>query len=314
MLSVVTPTFRRPKEIAELLQNLTLQTRLPVEVIVVDGAPPTETDTERAVRALEGSLPYKVCYLRHPRGTAIQRNAGIDRATGSFVALIDDDVRLEPDFLRSVMDVFDRDCQCEIGGIVGYRTNQHFTHDSAQRWRWYRRLGLLTTFEPGRYDFQTGYPINANLQPPFSGVRQVDFMTTACAVWRRDVFESGLRFDPFFKDYGMLEDAHFALRAGRKWRLLQCGHARCEELSSTNGRVDRRRHGYKCVVNYYYVFKAVAGPLNFGQKVRFWRFQGAELFRIAASVIRRRRSSDIRELTGRLEGILRVARGTAFTR
>ena len=42
-------------------------------------------------------------------------------------------------------------------------------------------------------------------------------MSTSCAVWRREiVVDSGLRFDPFFRDFGVLEDAHFSLRARRK--------------------------------------------------------------------------------------------------
>jgi len=312
MISVVTPTFRRPMEVRELLANLSSQELLPAEVIVVDGAPADEIRTADLVSSLHSSLPFKCRYLRHERGTAIQRNAGIDRADSSLVALIDDDVRLEPDFFRTIYHVFSEDRDQKIGGIVGYRTNQHFNPASVQRWRWYRRLRMLTTFEPGRYDFQTGYPINANMQPPFAGVREVDFMTTSCAVWRREVFDSGLRFDPFFRDYGVLEDAHFSLRAGRNWRLLQCGDARCRELNSANGRPDRRKLGYKYVVNYYYVFRSVAGPLTRRQKMRFWRYQAFELFRVAASAVRRQRASEIGELLGRIEGALSVARGAAF--
>jgi GT2 family glycosyltransferase len=173
-------------------------------------------------------------------------------------------------------------------------------------------LKLLSTYEPGRYDFQSGYPINANMQPPFSGLREVDFMTTACAVWRREVLEEGLRFDEFFCDYGVLEDAHFSLRARRRWKLMQCGDARCVHLASPGGRADRRKIGYKYVVNYYYVFQEAAGPLRFGNKARFWTFQMFELFRIGASFVRRRRRSDWRELLGRLDGISAVARGVAF--
>ncbi len=312
MISVVTPTLHRPNEVAGLLRNLSEQTMLPAEVILVDGAPASEKQTEELVQALSESLPFPCRYLRHARGTAIQRNAGIEKARGSLVALIDDDVRLEPDFLRVCFDVLSRDAKA--GGVVGYRTNQHFRPRTRQRWRWYRRLRLLTTFEPGRYDFQTGYPINANMQPPFSGVREVDFMTTACAVWRREVFESGIRFDPFFSDYGVLEDAHFSLRAGRKWRLLQCGDARCVELNSVNGRVNKRKLGYKYVVNYYYVFRSVAGPLTLRQKTRFWRYQAFELFRVATSAMRRRRAGEVSELLGRLEGALSIARGKAFRR
>jgi len=313
MISVVTPTFRRPQEVAGLLENLSQQKLLPSEVILVDGAPESERETEETVRSMTRDLPFHCVYVRQSGGTAIQRNEGIDRAQGSFVALIDDDVRLEPDFFEASIGVFERDDEHKLGGVVGYRINQHFDPISAQRWRWYRRLRMLTTFEPGRYDFRTGYPINANMQPPFSGVREVDFMTTSCAVWRREVFDSGLRFDPFFRDYGVLEDAHLSLRAGKRWQLVQCGDAHCRELNSPNGRVDRRKIGYKCVVNYYYVFQDIVGPLTWRHKARFWRYQGLELIRVGTSAIRRHRTSDATELLGRLEGFWSVMRGTAFS-
>jgi GT2 family glycosyltransferase len=314
MISVVTPTFQRPAELLGLLENLSRQIVVPAEVIVIDGAPGEEKATEQIISQQRSDLPFACHYLRYDRGTAIQRNAGIERATGELVAFIDDDVRLEPDFLEKMAAVFAADKEHIVGGVVGYRTNQHFQAASSERWRWYRRLRLLTTFEPGRYDFQTGYPINANMQPPFTGVKEVDFMTTACAVWRREVFASGLRFDPFFRDYGVLEDAHFALRAGRRWKLLQCGDAKCAELSSPNGRVDRRRVGYKYVVNYYYVFKDVVTPLRLKHKLRFWRYQVFELLRMTASAIRRRRKEDVGEVLGRIEGFCSILGGTAFSR
>ncbi|MGH9364474.1 MAG: glycosyltransferase family 2 protein [Thermoanaerobaculia bacterium] len=308
-VSVVTPTLFRPAEITGLLDNLAEQTLLPAEVVLVDGAPAEDTATAEIVAARAASLPFPVRYIRHGRGTAVQRNAGIDIAKGNLVAFVDDDIRLAPAFLQTVAGVFAGDEPREVGGVVGYRENQHFRLEETLRWRWFHRLGLLTTYEPGRYDFKCGYPINANMQVPFTGVREVDFMTTSCAVWRREVLDAGLRFDPFFRDYGVLEDAHFSLRARRRWRLLQCGDARCVHLASPNGREDRRRIGYKCVVNYYYVFQDVAGPLTWRHKLRFWRFQAFELLRIAASAIGRRRRSDLTELRGRLEGFVAVARG-----
>jgi glycosyltransferase involved in cell wall biosynthesis len=311
-VSIITPTFRRPTEVAGLLENLGQQTLLPAEVILVDGAPREETETEKVVAAaVSGSLPFECHYIRHGRGTAIQRNAGIDRAASDFIAFIDDDVRLDPEFLSTMMSVFAEDEEKTVGGIVGYRTNRHFRLNERRRWRWYRRLRLLTIYEPGRYDFQSGYPINALMQPPFSGLRQVDFMTTACAVWRREVFDAGLRFDPFFCDYGVLEDAHLSLRAGRQWKLLQCGDAHCVELSSPNGRVNRKEIGFKSVVNPYYVFQDVVRPLTWHHKMRFWRYQAFELLRITASAVRRRRRMDLMELRGRLEGFVAIARGIA---
>ncbi len=311
-ISVVTPTLRRPREVAALLENLSQQTLLPVEVVLVDGAPVEERDTENVIAALsDNSLPFDVNYFRHQRGTAIQRNKGIEEAsTSDFIAFVDDDVRLEPDFLEKIVEIFSADKDKKVGGVVGFRANQSFEFSSHRRWRWYRRLKLLTTFEAGKYDFASGYPINANAHPPFNGVRRVDFMTTACAVWRREVFDEGLRFDPFFSDYGVLEDAHFSLRAGRRWELLQCGDARCTEGHAPAGRVDRKRIGYKCVVNYYYVFQDNVRPLTWQHRMRFWRFQLFELLRVAGSAVGRRRVDDWMELRGRLEGFAGVLLGT----
>lgn len=310
-ISIVTPTFRRPSEALGLLENLANQKLVPDEVILVDGAPPTECATEKAIKKVIDSFPFEINYVRYGGGTALQRNRGIEEAQGSFVALIDDDVRLESDFLEKIIAEFDKDLEKKVGGIVGYRKNQYFRAADSPRWRWYRRLKLLTVFEPGKYDFNCGYPINSFMQPTFDGTRQVDFMTTACAVWRREVFASGLRFDAFFKDYGVLEDAHFSLRAAKKWTLLQSGDALCRELHAPNGRVSPRRIGYKCVVNYYFVFQDIVNPLSAGQKFRFWRYQAFEFFRIAASAVRRRNWRDIEDIVGRLEGIAAVMRGAA---
>ncbi len=307
-ITIVTPTFRRPTEAAELLENLRRQTLPPTKIILIDGAPPEERATEEVVRPIIGTLPFPCHYIRHDGGTAIQRNVGIENSRTRFIALIDDDIRLEPDFLEQMVKAFAQDHEKKVGGIVGYRVNQHFD-PNVQRWRWYRRLRFFSTYEPGRYDFESGYPINVNMQPPFNGLREVDFMTTSCAVWRREVFDSGLSFDPFFRDYGMLEDAHFSLRAGQQWKLLQCGDARCQHLHSPHGRPQSRKIGYKCVVNYYYVFQDIARPLTWRRRVRFWRFQAFELLRVLSSAVRRRRWSDVEEFWGRIEGIFAVIRG-----
>jgi glycosyltransferase involved in cell wall biosynthesis len=310
-ISVVTPTLSRPAEVADLLANLAKQTIIPSEVILVDGAPISDIETEKVVKPLLNSFPFVIKYIRHGGGTAIQRNVGIDAASGNFIAFVDDDVRLHIDFFSKVLEEFDNDKPKKTGGIVGYRLNQHFQAEESPRWRWYKRLNLLKTYEPGRYDFETGYPINNNLQPPFEGVREVDFMTTSCAVWRREVFDAGLRFHSFFHDYGILEDAHFSLRAKRDWTLLQHGGAICEELHSPHGRENRRKIGYKCVVNYYFVFQDIMRPLSLKQKFRFWRFQAFELFRISVSAVRNRNWDNMQEIFGRIRGVFAVLSGAA---
>ncbi|MEO8042728.1 MAG: glycosyltransferase family 2 protein [Acidobacteriota bacterium] len=308
-ISIVTPTLKRPDEIRAFLANVRLQSLQPFEIVIVDGLTGVRSETEDVVEEIKNDYPISINYIRHTGGTAIQRNVGIEAAQGDLIAFVDDDVRLDPDFLLNVMNAFSADTNRTVGGIVGYRKNRHFSPSNSERWRWYKRLNLLSVYEPGRYDFECGYPINSNMQPPFSGTRTVDFMTTACAVWRKEVFASGLRFHPFFRDYGVLEDAHLSLRAGKKWDLLQCGDALCEELNSPNGRSGRRQIGYKCVVNYYFVFRDVVGPLTAAHKFRFWRYQAFELLRITVSAVRRRNWGDVLDIQGRVQGAIRIFRG-----
>ncbi len=307
-ISVVTPTLGRPGEVRELLANLAAQRLAPAEIVLVDGAGPEDGRTREVVEELAPGLPWPCRYLRHGGGTAIQRNAGIEMSGGDFVALIDDDVRLDSDFLERMAAAFDDDPEGRIGGICGYIVNQFLDPATSPRWRWYRRLRLFTTYEPGRYDFQTGYPINRYLRPPHHGLVEVDFMGAGCAVWRREVFASGLKFSEFFTGYGVLEDAHFALRAGRRWQLFEHGGAHCRHLRSPRGRVDSRAIARMTAVNYRFVFIDVVPTRTFGQELRFWRVQLVDLFRFVVALLRYRDRDRFDTVVGKLEGMLAAGR------
>jgi GT2 family glycosyltransferase len=303
-ISVVTPTFRRPKEIVELLQNLSQQTFMAYQLIIVDGSPIEEKRTQEVVDAMASSLPFQCQYIRHGGGTAIQRNVGIEAAKGDFIAFIDDDIRLQRDFFEEMLKAFSEDITGNVGGIIGYITNQYFDINTSSRWGWYKRLKLFATYEPGRYDFQTGYPINRYMQPPHDGLREVDFMSTNCAVWRREVLEQGLRFSEFFVGYGVLEDTHFSLRAGRRWKLLENGCARCVHLKTQDGRESSRMVARKTAINYRYVFVDIVPNRTWTQECRFWRVQFFDLFRYIVYAFRAAKKDDWFAVLGKLEGII----------
>jgi len=303
-ISVLTPTFQRPGEIAGLLQNLSKQTVLPSEVILVDGGSEQEVETEQVIQSMQESLPFRCTYIRHGGGTAVQRNVAINAASCQFFAFIDDDIRLEPDYFERMLDIYEQDKEHVVGGIAGYVLNHYLDPKKSPRWRWYRRLHLFKTYEPGRFDYASGYPINRYLQAPHNGVREIDFMGSNCGVWRSEVFADGLRFDDFFVDYGVLEDAHLALRAKRKWKLLECGRARCIHLRAPGGRVSKRKVAWKTAVNYRYVFMDIAPERSRAQEFRFWRLQIFDLFRVVAYAIRTGKLDEWQTVIGKASGII----------
>ncbi len=304
-VSVVTPTLGRPREVRELFENLTEQSHAPLELVLVDGAGPEDDRTRDVLEEVSSDLPWPCRYLRHGGGTAIQRNAGIDACSGDLIALVDDDIRLEKDFLEQMVAAFDADADRKVGGIAGYITNQFLDPETSPRWRWYRRLKLFTTYEPGRYDFETGYPINRYLRPLHDGLVEIDFMGAGCAVWRREVFDSGLRFSEFFTGHGVLEDAHFALHAGRDWRLLENGRARCIHLHLSQP--DPRRLGRQSAVNYRYVFIDAVPRRSLTQEFRFWRVQIVDLLRFFAALLKRPGRAGLALVVGKLEGMVAAA-------
>lgn len=285
-VSVVTPTLRRPNEVRGLVANLHESDVRPSELILVDGAPPGEDETEVVVGELSEGTSFPIRYLRAGGGTAIQRNVGIDAATGEYIAFVDDDVRLAPDFLSRILGAFATDSQARVAAISGCLTNQRLDADASRRWRWYRRLRVFTTWEPGAYDYQSGYPINRYLQPAYTGLRDVDFISSNSAVWRRSVLDTGLRFDEFFRDFGVLEDAHLALRARRTWRICEAGGAHAIHLDSPRGREQARLVAWKTAVNYRFVFVDIVPERSWQNEARFWRVQLVDLLALTAAFVR----------------------------
>jgi glycosyltransferase involved in cell wall biosynthesis len=303
-VSIVTPTYYRFRELPEFFSSLEVQTCVPYQVILVDGSPPYEKRSEKIILEFSKKSNLDIEYYRKDGGTAIQRNYGVSMASGDIILFIDDDVRLKPNFIEILAGYFSNDLNKEIGGITGYRTNCYFDMMKNLRWNWYKRLGLLKIFEPGKYDISTGIPINNNGQPVFSGLREVDFMTTACTAYRKEVFDE-IKLDPFFVGYGILEDAQFSLRVkyhlGKK--LFQCGDAHCIELSASSGRTGLKKIGERTVINYYYTFNSVFGPLSISQKSRFIRFQLFEWFRALADLFRFHDKDSLRYFLGKTSGL-----------
>ncbi len=133
-------------------------------------------------------------------------------------------------------------------------------------------------------------------------------MGAGCAVWRRQVFEKGLRFSEFFKDYGILEDAHLALRARREWILIENGRARCVHLKSQVARMDGRRRNRLAAVNHRYVFVDIVPKRRWKQEFRFWRVQFFDLIRFIVCALQNSGKENWLSAFGKLEGIIAALR------
>ncbi|MET9025952.1 glycosyltransferase family A protein [Nocardia sp. NPDC004168] len=98
MISVVIPTLDRPDLLGQALVSIYEQTYRDVEVIVVNDGGVSVADI---ARAWEHELSIDLVELPHRAGCSRARNIGIERASGEYIAFLDDDDIFLPHHLES---------------------------------------------------------------------------------------------------------------------------------------------------------------------------------------------------------------------
>lgn len=108
-LSIVIATYNRSSQLLNLLQSVVEQTlpRQEWECVVVNNN--STDDTASAFETF--SARYPDCNLRmvlEPnQGLSYARNRGIRESEGEYIAIVDDDERIAPDFVASYVALFD---------------------------------------------------------------------------------------------------------------------------------------------------------------------------------------------------------------
>ena len=115
-VSVLIPTYNRADYLSQALASVFAQSQGPFEIIVVD-----DGSTDNTPEVIAAAEP-RVRYIRHERnkGVAAARNTGLKAACGDVVAWLDADDLWEPDFLKTVMPILERNGQVD-GVYTGLR-------------------------------------------------------------------------------------------------------------------------------------------------------------------------------------------------
>ena len=109
LVSIIVPTYRRPRELVVAVRSALCQTYSPVEVIVVSDGPHEETraamEAMQGLQECQGTLRY--FELPENRGPAEARNAGVRASRGQWISFADDDDEILPEKTERQMKVAD---------------------------------------------------------------------------------------------------------------------------------------------------------------------------------------------------------------
>ena len=113
--SIIVTTYNRPDAIRALLESI-LNLEWPMdrlEVVVVDDG--SSEPIEPLLKAYKSRLNL-VVHRQENSGPAIGRNVAVGLAAGNYVAMLDDDCRPEPTWLRCLLEVLDKHPDAMAGG------------------------------------------------------------------------------------------------------------------------------------------------------------------------------------------------------
>lgn len=202
-LSAVIPTRNRPDDLVKAVASVLVQTRTPLELIVIDQSPGDES--ARCVAAMmPAASPIRLVYVHDPAiaGLVAAKHAGSERAVGDVVCFLEDDVILEADYMEAIAAGFDS--SPTMIGCSGIITNWPGASRShiAVRSLFFRgifhdpRLGAFAEAIRGRRE----------LIP-------CDVLSGGLSAWRRHVF--GLVPFDTRNGFFMFEDMEFSTRVVR---------------------------------------------------------------------------------------------------
>lgn len=138
-VSVIVPAYKRPESLARCLRALAAQTRVPDEVIVVTRTGDIVTAT--AARDVAFPAATRVEHVTvNAAGVIAAMQSGLERATGEYIALTDDDAEPRADWIALLAAALDADRA--LGGVGGRDWQPYERGDASEvgRVQWFGRV------------------------------------------------------------------------------------------------------------------------------------------------------------------------------
>ena len=158
LFSIIIPVYNRPQEVDELLGSLCGQSFKDFEVVVVEDGSSEKCDTVCEQYADRLTLNY---YYKSNSGPGPSRNYGADRSQGEYLIILDSDVIVPENYLKTIKAELDREPCDAFGGPD--RAHESFT--PIQKAINYAMTSFFTTggIRGGKHKMDKFYPRSFNL-------------------------------------------------------------------------------------------------------------------------------------------------------
>lgn len=307
-ISIIIPTKNRTQDIVKCIESISIQTLKPDEVLVVDSS-----DTEKLKYTLNPSSNLNIRHIhiqvdkKFKGSQQIAMNRGLDESSGDILIFLDDDVILDRDYIKNMVNIFKHDTEGMIGGVTGEVVGNEHSLSPIQKFILYSYNIMLSIFlllRAGNGNFQaSGFPTyikSGSINAPIN----VEFLYGCNMAFRKEIL-SEFRFDENLNIHGCCfgDDDEIAYRISRKYHNIFTPYAKVVHNMSPV-RANKYAKNRLMIMNHHYLFKKNM-PRDFKHTFAFWWSVMGLFVREGIAGMRRTESSGIKGLLSGLACILK---------
>jgi len=270
-LSIIICTKDRPKEIQKLLSTIQSQTKLPNDLIVVDGS-------DHPIRSILDefkSLPIRYAQVRPP-SLPKQRNVGISMLQGdaNWTGFLDDDLVLHPkNFIEIEEFIQNYQGETSLAG-VGLNIKNNLPIKKSK----FRGLFLLDAPTGGIFTRSGCHTVLNNVKK----TQRVDWLSGGNSFWQKKILKE-FEFDEWFSGTGYNEDVDFSYRVSRKYSLYYLVKSGCIHLDHPVSHKKALGYGtWQITAWWYFIHKAK----SFSPFLVLWSMLGLFINNFIAGILK----------------------------
>ena len=203
MLTAIIPTLNRPVDLLKAVNSVCHQSKLPEELIIVDQSR-NKLSFIAITKIMKKTPLIKFVYIHDPKigGLVDAKRRAVLVAKGNLICFLEDDIILEPDYLKQIENGFN--LKPDMIGCSGVITNPP---KNSYVYKLFFKIFHLGIYKDNRVDLKEKYVGYKNKIIPS------DMLSGGLSAWRKDVFKV-ISFD-IKNGFHMYEDIDFSTRVAQ---------------------------------------------------------------------------------------------------
>jgi GT2 family glycosyltransferase len=209
LVTLLVLNWNGKKYLKNCIDSLLRTTYRPLEILVVDN-----NSTDGSLSLIEGMVGVTIHRLQQNLGYAAGNNIGFERAQGKYIAALNNDLTVEPDWLDAAVATLER---YDRVGIIACRQMSAAHNDTIDACYLYITRALIA----GSYGYQQQFDIS---DPMLARSGVVVGAAGAAAVYRKEMLQQLGGFDTRFWAY--MEESDLSWRAFyHGWSAVYCSQS-----------------------------------------------------------------------------------------